>query len=174
MAISIPQGFTVINTDSIDTRMLVPDSASRLSTSSYDEFNSFHGLLVYQQDTNELYSLLDPYAADQDSSWKLLTVSGSLSPGGDNNEVQFNNNGEFDGDPRFLFTGSTGRLQLSGSFEITGSSNTDIFIIKSSSLETFKVNNEGIIVLGNLSYTPTAVEGGIYYSSDNFFVGVTN
>ena len=169
MAISIPQGFQVINTDSIDTRMLVADSASRKDTDTYNVFNSFHGLLVYQQDTNELYSLLNPTAADQDSSWKLLSVSGSLSPGGDNNEVQFNNNGEFDGDPRFLFTHTTGKLQLSGSFEITGSSNTDIFMIKSSSLETFKINNEGIIVLGNLSYTPTAVEGGIYYSSDNFF-----
>lgn len=48
----------------------------------------------------------------------------------------------------------------------------DIFLIKSASVEMFKVNNEGVTILKTNNTTPSAVAGGIYYSgSGDFFFG---
>lgn len=57
---------------------------------------------------------------------------------------------------------------------VTASVNTvnDIFLIRSASVEVFKVNNEGVVVLQEKTAPPTAVAGGIFYSSSgDFFFG---
>ncbi len=51
MAVSIPAGFLVINTDPIDGRMLVANAAERKNTSTYDQYNSFHGLAIKRTKT---------------------------------------------------------------------------------------------------------------------------
>lgn len=68
----------------------------------------------------------------------------------------------------FPYTGSaaiTGSLNLEGPFLIkinNGNGDTN----------KFQVNTEGTTVLGKLNTTPTAVSGGIFYSSSNeFFLG---
>ena len=101
-----------------------------------------------------------------------LTVAGGATPGGSDTQVQFNDGGSaLGGSPRFTFD-STGLTKLSGSFQITSSTANDIFLIKSGSIEVAKVNNDGVFVLGEMETTPTAVEGGMYYSASNFYVGV--
>jgi hypothetical protein len=47
-----------------------------------------------------------------------------------------------------------------------------VFLIKSSSIEMFKVQSDKVIVLASSSTTPTPVDGGIFYSaSGDFFFG---
>lgn len=71
----------------------------------------------------------------------------------------------------------TGSLNVSGSFTTTGSLNinlngtNDIFKVTVNGEEKVKVNTEGVLQLTQ-SATPTAVEGGIFYSSSNdYFFG---
>ena len=107
-----------------------------------------------------------------DGSTFNLQVAGGSSPGGSDTQVQFNSGGSaLGGSPRFTFN-STGLTRLSGSFQITSSTASDIFLVKSGSIEVAKVNNDGVFVLGEMAETPTAVEGGMYYSASAFYVGV--
>ena len=52
----------------------------------------------------------------------------------------------------------------------------DFFLLKSGSLDSLKVNNQGVLVLGGFTYTPTAVRGGLYYDQDDdeFYAGKNN
>ncbi len=52
----------------------------------------------------------------------------------------------------------------------------DFFLIKTGSLDSLKVNNQGVLVLGGFTYTPTAVRGGVYYNQDDdeFYAGKNN
>ena len=68
----------------------------------------------------------------------------------------------------FPYTGSaiiTGSLELEGPFLVKlNNGNGDI--------NKFQVNNEGTVVLGKLNTPPTAVSGGMFYSSSNeFYLG---
>jgi len=73
-----------------------------------------------------------------------------------------------------LFTGTL--LSISSSVEITGSTDSNIFLIKlengNGQDEKLKVNNEGVLILGNMDATPTAVTGGLYYSNGSFYMGI--
>ena len=92
-------------------------------------------------------------------------------PGGSDTQVQFNDGGSFGGDPRFIFAKTTGLTQLSGSLQITGSTD-NIFLIKSGSVDLLRVSSSGAIVFGDLQHTPPPVAGGFFYSSSAFYVGV--
>ena len=52
----------------------------------------------------------------------------------------------------------------------------DFFLLKSGSLNSLKVNNQGVLQLGAFSFQPTAVKGGIYYDNndDEFYAGKQN
>ena len=107
-----------------------------------------------------------------DGSTFDLTVAGGSTPGGSDTQIQFNDGGSaLGGSPRLTFNNS-GLTRLSGSFQITGSTAADIFLIKSGSIEVAKINNDGVFVLGELDPEPTAVEGGMFYSASNFYVGI--
>jgi len=58
----------------------------------------------------------------------------------------------------------------------TSNSTDDFFLLKSGSLDSLKVNNQGVLVLGGFTYTPTAVRGGLYYDQDDdeFYAGKNN
>lgn len=68
----------------------------------------------------------------------------------------------------FPYTGSaviSGSLNLEGPFLIKINNNNG-------DVNKFQVNSEGTTILGKLNTTPTAVSGGIFYSSSNeFFLG---
>ena len=63
--------------------------------------------------------------------------------------------------------------QFTGSLHITGSSTTTPFLISMNNgngqSEKLKVNTEGLLVLGMFDTLPTAVTGGIAYSSSSDF-----
>ena len=52
----------------------------------------------------------------------------------------------------------------------------DFFLLKSGSLDSIKVNSQGVLQLGGFTFQPTAVRGGIYYNEneDEFFIGKNN
>ena len=64
----------------------------------------------------------------------------------------------------------------SGKIKVTTSDTNDFFLLKSGSLDSLKVNGEGVLQLGAFSFTPTAVKGGLYYddNDDEFYAGKNN
>ena len=71
----------------------------------------------------------------------------------------------------------TGNSKFSGSLEVKSVNSTDdFFLLKSGSLDSLKVNNQGVLVLGGFTFEPTAVKGGLYYndSEDEFYAGKNN
>jgi hypothetical protein len=82
----------------------------------------------------------------------------------------------------FPYTGSakiTGSLEvigftnLTGSAFIKGTAATDALAVSvSSGDKKFSINSEGVAVLAEMTTAPTAVEGGMFYSSSQFFFGV--
>ena len=64
----------------------------------------------------------------------------------------------------------------SGKIKVTTTDTNDFFLLKSGSLDSLKINGEGVLQLGAFSFTPTAVKGGIYYddNDDEFYVGKNN
>jgi len=73
---------------------------------------------------------------------------------------------------------STEQVSVSGSF-VLSSSAADSFIIRMDDVagdaEKFKINAQGIVVIGSAGSTPpTAIEGGIYYKNGVFYIGDDN
>ena len=70
---------------------------------------------------------------------------------------------------------SENQIAASGSFVLTGSSAADSFVVAMDSIggdrEKFKINTQGVVVLGEPASTPSAVEGGIYYKDGIFHIG---
>ena len=70
-----------------------------------------------------------------------------------------------------------GNSKFSGSLEVKSVNTTDdFFLLKSGSLDSLKVNNQGVMVLAGFTFTPTAVRGGLYYDNDDdeFYAGKNN
>ena len=87
MAIILPSGFIITNVDPVDSRITVADQTTRLSFSTA---NVYEGLVVYQQDTNELYVLTNPASPSVAGSWQLVGSninSGSFATTGSNTFV---------------------------------------------------------------------------------------
>ena len=57
--------------------------------------------------------------------WTVITDIGN-SPGGSNNEIQFNNNGSFGGDPNFIWNTSTSNLSVSDTISVSSTSNPSL------------------------------------------------
>jgi hypothetical protein len=79
----------------------------------------------------------------------------------------------------FRQTGSywntTRNIGITGSFQLNLSEVGQYFAISVGGNEKIKVNTEGTLQLAPQSVTPTAVTGGIFYSSsDAFFLGFNN
>ena len=71
----------------------------------------------------------------------------------------------------------SGNIKFSGSLEVKSVNTTDdFFLIKSGSLNSLKVNNQGVLVLGGFTFEPTAIKGGVYYNDteDEFYAGKNN
>lgn len=195
MAIILPGGFNITNNEPVDARITVADQSARLGLSSA---NAYEGLIVFQQDVNELYVLLDPSDPSNSSNWALVASAGGggaligvtagdgLDGGGSSGNVTLNLD---TGSAHFtealaainyagIFkqTGSvyatTNDLEVSGSITLDYNGSTEPFKITSGSLETFSVSGDGILTLISQSGTPTAKAGGIYFGSDgNFYFG---
>lgn len=79
----------------------------------------------------------------------------------------------------FRQTGSywntTNNIGITGSFQLALNGVDQYFTVSVAGQEKIKVNPEGTLQLISQSVTPTAVAGGIFYSSsDAFFLGFNN
>ena len=76
----------------------------------------------------------------------------------------------------FPFTGSadiTGSLQVTGSTVFsTQEGGVDFFTIKSGSVDPIKFNGEGVMQFAGLNFTPTPIDGGIFFSASQFWLGI--
>jgi hypothetical protein len=97
-----------------------------------------------------------------------LIVSGSTLISGSIIATSFT--GSFSGS--FSGVGASNIIST-GSITASVNSSPDFFLIQSGSRELFKINTEGVIQLEFRQTTPTAVDGGIFYSSSGeFFFGI--
>jgi len=111
----------VISKNSVDN----PATAVELSGNDY-QFDYKTGVIQFVSDSVSPatgdYLYLSGYAyIGQTLNQFISSGSGGGTPGGANNQIQFNNSGIFGGDPRFVFNKLTGLTQLSGSLNLTGS-----------------------------------------------------
>ena len=74
------------------------------------------------------------------------------------------------GESNLQFDGQT--LTVTGNVTITDTSGDDLILIKNGSDQGIKVTSEGVLQLINFSSLPTAVAGGMAYSSNEFYVGI--
>ena len=77
MPIILPSGFNVTSVEPVDARFALANQAARLGLSTA---NVYKGLVVFQQDNNTLYVLLDATQPSLNSSWQVVgsAISGSL------------------------------------------------------------------------------------------------
>jgi len=104
----------------------------------------------------------------------------SYTNNGNNRVVTSVNSTTVNGEANLTFDGTS--LNVNG--EITSSKvlvnapnpTDDFFLLKSGSLDSLKVNNQGVLVLGGFTFEPTAIKGGLYYndSDDEFYAGKNN
>ena len=107
MAIILPGGFQITNNEAVDSRISVADQTARLGFSAA---NVYEGLLVYQQDTNEIYVLTNASDPTNNSNWDIIyPVSGS----------SVSNSGSFSGS--FQGDGSGLTNIVSSSYALTAS-----------------------------------------------------
>ena len=157
MPINIGAGFNPSSDEPIDSRLIVASETDRLALES---FNCYEGLVVFQQDTNELYVCIDPGNDTTDPIWQLL-LTGNTVP----NIAPYNGNFTVTQD---LFALSVSSSQLT----LNGDGINNIIIINSASNVPLIVNNEGLIVFDEFQYTPDPVSGGFLYSGSDFFIGL--
>lgn len=170
MAINLPGGFNITNIDPIDARFSVSNEAARLGFSSA---NVYEGLVVYQQDTNKLYVLVDTSLYNQVSGWEEVgsstrndfIASGSVSASVD-----------ITGDIFIIKSGSYNPLTISstGMVSISGSADT-LFLIKNTNNQPIlTVSQSGVVVLStqSIELTNPAPNGAIYFTAANLFVGL--
>ena len=99
---------------------------------------------------------------------------------GDNRIITSVNSSTVQGESNLTFDGTSlnvnGEITSSKVLVNTSNSTDDFFLLKSGSLDSLKVNGEGVLQLGAFSFTPTAIKGGVYYDDDDdeFYLGKNN
>ena len=163
----------------LDTNVLSVDESTGFKETLFEE-----GQIVYVQDANQTYQLgtllnFGPpndlpnpnLAAGVYLIWSEFTGFGSSEQGGGVPDPLTIggltvNPGDI-GTTLTLATGSDGSSALT----IEGKDGGNILLITSGTTTPITVNGQGVIVLDEYTYTPTVVDGGIYYSGSNFYLG---
>lgn len=82
------------------------------------------------------------------------------------------------GEAQLRFNGTNlglGGAPGSARFEIKDTTGRDLLLIKNANTDQgIKVNSAGVLQLIEYATRPTAVEGGIIYNSDEFWIGVSS
>ena len=78
MALNILQGYSPDTPEPIDSRFVAVDSASRYAIPS---FGAYNGLLVYQQDTQVLWVLIDINNISNSNGWSQVGGGGTVFGG---------------------------------------------------------------------------------------------
>jgi hypothetical protein len=161
MAIILPSGFDITNVDPIDSRFTVATQDARLGFSAA---NVYEGLVVYQQDTNELYVLINTGSYNLSAGWQLVgkdIPTGSFATTGSN---RFNGNQ--------IITGSvTSTLGFTGSLQGTSS-----FAINALTASYVNPLRQTVIITGSLQLSSSAGTlnniGGTTYLGSILGIGV--
>jgi hypothetical protein len=143
MAITLPSGFNITNNEPGDGRVIVANQSARLGFSAA---NVYKGMLVFQQDTQELYTLIDNASPTVNSSWVKLVTAGTT------NQYSGSFSGSFQGNGAGLTNLPASSIvglnltqiadsQVSASVSATGTS----FTITSASVNLLTVNNQGLV-----------------------------
>tara|TARA_Y100000114_G_scaffold28574_1_gene24347 strand:- start:4309 stop:4680 length:372 start_codon:yes stop_codon:yes gene_type:complete len=74
------------------------------------------------------------------------------------------------GEANLQFDGQT--LAVVGNVTINDNSGNDLILIKNSSDKGLKVTSDGTLQLFEFTSLPSAIEGGIVYASNEFYVGL--
>ena len=104
----------------------------------------------------------------------------SYTNNGNNRVVTSVNSSTVNGEANLTFDGTSlnvnGEITSSKVLVNTSNSTDDFFLLKSGSLDSLKVNGQGVLVLGGFTFEPTAIKGGLYYndSEDEFYAGKQN
>ena len=170
MAIILPSGFNITNVDPIDARFSVSNQTARLGFSAA---NVYEGLVVYQQDTNELYVLTNTGSYNSTGGWTLVgSGAGSTFMATGSVTASVNVTGDIfiikSGSYNPFTVSSTGLTTISGSA-------ANLFLIKNASNEPIlTVSQSGVVILAtsSVSLTGTAPNGGIYFTANSLFVGL--
>ena len=181
MAIILPSGFNITNTDPVDARFTVTNEAARYALAPA---NIYPGLLVYQQDVRLTFLLVDTSNVANANGWMTMLTGGSSVSGSQTISgslvVLGSITGSLFGTASYALTASYAE-NAGSSFSITTGSivaqvnidPTSLFLVKSGSLTLLNITNEGVLALTPSSITPTAVSGGLYFdTTGNFFVGL--
>ena len=173
MAIILPSGFNITNVDPIDARFTVANQTALLGFSAA---NVYEGLVVYQRDTNELYVLTDTGSYSSISGWTLVGSGGSSGTSTFIATGSVTASVDVTGDIFIIKSGSTTPLSISntGLVSISGSA-TNLFLIKNTNNQPIlTVSQSGVVVFAtqSIELTGTAPNGGIYFTSESFFVGL--
>jgi len=192
MAIILPGGFNITNSDPVDARITVADQTARLS---FSVANVYEGLVVFQRDTNQLYVLTDSVNPENNDSWALISAAQEgaalaaiaagegISGGGYSGTVTV---GLDTGSNHFISgvvdlsifqqTGShystTNEIQITGSLQLRKDNSGDAFALYKGDQKSFGVSSEGVLTMATQSVAPNAIAGGIYLDSEyNLHIG---
>lgn len=192
MAIILPGGFNITNSDPVDARITVADQTARLS---FSVANVYEGLVVFQRDTNQLYVLTDSVNPENNDSWALISAAQEgaalaaiaagkgLSGGGSTGTVTValdtGSNHFISGVVDlsiFQQTGSyystTNEIQITGSLQLRKDNSGDAFALYKGDQKSFGVSSEGVLTMATQSVAPNAIAGGIYLDSEyNLHIG---
>jgi hypothetical protein len=140
-------------------------SASQALTASYIDASNVIGLNLSRISTGSITASVN-IGAD---TFKIQSGSSTFFTVNSNGNTTINNS------LYIIQKASIGTAHQSASLTISASSAEDAVLVKindNNVADKFKINNEGVMVLGSLDNTPTAIEGGIFYSSSNdYFLG---
>jgi hypothetical protein len=165
--IFLPGGFDIGSIDPIDSRIIVANQSARLGFSNK---NVFKGLVVFQQDTQELYVLINNNNPSLESSWsKIVTISNT-------NQYSGSFSGSFQGNGDGLTNiPADSIVGLNLSRIISGSATASI-----SPVNGFQINADTIIT-GSLKVSETStffsnaiVTGSLIVSGTTANTGFTN
>ena len=170
MAIILPSGFNILNNEPVDARFSVSNQTARLGFSAA---NVYEGLVVYQQDTNELYVLTNTGSYNSTGGWTLVgSGAGStfMATGSVTSSV------DVSGDIFIIRSASYNPFTVSGTgLTIISGSSANLFLIKNASNQpVLTVSQSGVLILATSSVelTGTALNGAIYFTSNSLFVGL--
>tara|TARA_B110000285_G_scaffold26136_1_gene25227 strand:- start:1113 stop:1688 length:576 start_codon:yes stop_codon:yes gene_type:complete len=171
---------------SFDARANVPTKADLILAATWVALDSgtyvYNGMTVTVSEdstaaNNGIYVLLDTAeieTADY-SGWLFVGVdilnntdNFVLTATGNNNQVKGNSLLVFDGDNLGIGGTSTGpRLEINDN-----NTGRDLLLIKNINNQGIKVQSDGVLQIIEFGTLPTAVDGGLAYSSSNFYIGL--
>ena len=159
MPVVFPEGFKINNSDPIDSRTIVSSSGERFN--NLDPATIFNGLIAFETETTKLYVLTNTGSVSTSAGWSQIDVSGSGF-----------------GLQETLEGGNSASLGLTASFahvdevSFIGSSAIPIKLKKHTNDDSIMVSGSGFVFESQQS-TPTAREGGLMFSSSNFYAGIS-